>query len=64
MKGSATRTTEDVHELGLYSNDCCNQELIFDEGDTFWRCPRCQQLCYWELECKITSEPELAQFVA
>ena len=50
------RTSEDVHELGLYTNDCCSEELIFDEGDTFWRCPRCHHLCCWELESKITKD--------
>jgi len=64
MKDRALRTCEDVRELGLYSTDCCNEELIFDKGDTFWLCPRCHQLCSWGLECKITSEPELARLVA
>jgi hypothetical protein len=50
------RTSEDVHELALYSNDCCNEELIFDDGDTFWRCPRCHHLCTWELESKIAKD--------
>ena len=50
------KTSEDVHVLGLYSNDCCDEELIFDEGDTFWRCPRCQHLCLWELESQITRD--------
>ena len=48
------KTSEDVLELGLYSNDCCNRELIFDAGDTFCRCPNCQRLCDWSLESKIT----------
>jgi hypothetical protein len=48
------RTSEDVFELGLYASSCCNQELIFDIGDTFCRCPGCKGLCDWELECKIT----------
>lgn len=47
------RTSEDVHEFGLYLNDCCSEELIFDQGATFWRCPKCQRLCSWELESKI-----------
>ena len=64
MKDTAMRTSEDVRELGLYSNDCCNQELIFAKGDTFWRCPQCHLLCSWELEFKITSELELARLVA
>jgi hypothetical protein len=53
------KTSEDVRELGLYANDCCEEELIFDKGDTFWRCPRCQNLCRWELEEKITRDTEL-----
>jgi hypothetical protein len=57
----AMKTSEDVYELGLYSNDCCNEELIFDEGDTFWRCPRCHRLCSWELESKIAKD---LQYVA
>lgn len=56
MKENNMKTTEGVFELGLYSNDCCNQELIFDEGDTFCRCPRCQDLCHWVLEAKITRD--------
>jgi hypothetical protein len=58
------KTSEDVFELGLYSNDCCNQELIFDKGDTFWRCPRCHGLCGWELDSKITRHAEVASAVA
>jgi hypothetical protein len=48
------RTSEEVLELGLYSCDCCNQELIFDIGDTFCRCPECESLCEWDLEQSIT----------
>jgi hypothetical protein len=55
------KTSEYVHELGLYANDCCSEELIFDKGDTFWRCPRCRQCCVWELQAKITREPEAAR---
>ncbi len=47
------KTSEDAPELALYSNDCCNLELIFDAGDTFCRCPKCQRLCEWSLESKI-----------
>jgi len=64
MKVFAKKTSEDVHELGLYSNGCCDQELIFDAGDTFSRCPRCHRLCDWELKSKITNEAELDRFVA
>ena len=43
------RTSEDVHELGLYASDCCGQERIFHKSDCFCRCPKCQRLCEWEL---------------
>jgi hypothetical protein len=55
------KTSEDVYVLGLYSNDCCNAELIFDENDTFWRCPRCHNLCRWELSQLITKEDDVLQ---
>jgi hypothetical protein len=55
------KTSEDVFVLGLYSNDCCNEELIFDEGDTFWRCPRCSSLCRWELAEGITRDTDVLQ---
>lgn len=42
------RTSEETKELGLYSSDCCSEELIFDKGDTFCRCPRCKSLCKWD----------------
>ena len=48
------RTSDDAFELGLYICDCCDQELIFDIGDTFCRCPRCMSLCNWELQASIT----------
>jgi hypothetical protein len=54
MKGGKMKTSQDVLELGLYSNDCCGLELIFDAGGTFCRCPKCQRLCDWSLESKIT----------
>jgi hypothetical protein len=64
MKVSAIRTSEDARELGLYVNDCCEQELIFDKGDTFWRCPRCHHLCSWVLESKITRDADLERLAA
>jgi hypothetical protein len=56
MKTNNMKTSEDVRESGLYSNDCCNQELTFGKGDTFWRCPRCQHLCLWELDSTIAED--------
>jgi hypothetical protein len=48
------KTSEEALELALYSNECCHQELIFDVGDTVCRCPKCQRLCEWSLESKIS----------
>jgi len=50
------RTSEDARQSGLYASDCCDAELIFIHGDTFWRCPRCQRLCEWEL-LEATASP-------
>lgn len=33
------KTSEEARELGLYASECCSEELIFDRGDTFVRCP-------------------------
>ena len=43
------KTSQDAKTSGLYESECCSQELIFLEGDTMWRCPRCQGLCVWEM---------------
>jgi hypothetical protein len=43
------KTAEDVRESGLYFSDCCEQEVLFTENDSFSRCPRCSRLCEWEL---------------
>jgi hypothetical protein len=64
MKENSMKTSEDVRESGLYTTDCCGEELTFGEGDTFWRCPRCQHLCRWELEFKIARGPEFTGAVA
>jgi hypothetical protein len=53
------RTGEDVRELGLYISDCCNQEVIFDFNDSFTRCPKCQGLCWWDLDEKLVSWDDL-----
>jgi hypothetical protein len=52
------KTGEAVTDLGLYASECCSVELIFDNGDTFVRCPQCSQLCAWELEEEIVSQDE------
>jgi hypothetical protein len=41
------KTSEEAGQSGLYASDCCAVELIFKQGDTFWRCPHCQHLCNW-----------------
>ena len=53
------RTGETATELGLYMTGCCDEELIFDAGDVFSRCPGCRSLCGWELTDPITSFDEL-----
>jgi hypothetical protein len=58
------KTSEDVRESGLYTTDCCGEEHIFGEGDTFWRCPRCQNLCRWQLESKIVRDFAIPRAVA
>lgn len=53
------KTGQTVEELGLYSTECCSAELVFDVGDTFSHCPRCQQLCKWEYEDEFVGvDPE------
>jgi hypothetical protein len=49
------KTSEDARELGLYASECCSEELIFDKGDCFSRCPRCEGLCEWDLIENLTS---------
>ena len=49
IKGCDMKTLEDAPELGLYASSCCREEMIFDKGDCFIRCPRCERLCDWEL---------------
>jgi hypothetical protein len=41
------RTAEDVREYGVYVSECCGAERVFNQGDTFWRCPQCWRLCDW-----------------
>ena len=43
------RTSEDALESGLYASECCGEELVFEKGDCFWRCPCCHSLCDWEI---------------
>jgi hypothetical protein len=43
------KTSEDARRSGQYASECCGEKLVFGKGETFWRCPRCQHLCEWEL---------------
>jgi hypothetical protein len=43
------RTGDTAEELGLYVNECCGVEMLFNAGDTFCRCPKCSALCKWEI---------------
>ena len=50
------KTSEDAKKSGLYESDCCSQGLIFLNGDTLWRCPRCHGLCQWGLITAIDDD--------
>jgi hypothetical protein len=56
------KTGKDVQKFWLYASDCCLQEIMFDSGESFSRCPRCANLCDWEMvdvapeEMKAVSE--------
>ena len=52
------KTGDTVMELGLYTSECCNAELIFDTGDHLLRCPHCYGLCAWQLEEEIFTPGE------
>ena len=52
------RTGETVMDLGLYATECCSEELIFDTGDQFGKCPKCQRLCIWEQEEELVTLDE------
>ena len=52
------KTGETVTDLGLYTSECCSEELVFDTGDMFSRCPRCLRLCLWEMEEEIVAIDE------
>ena len=48
-KKIALKTSHDVALTGKYSPDCCNVEVLFEKGQTFQRCPRCERLTIWQL---------------
>jgi hypothetical protein len=43
------KTSEDARLGGLYASACCGEEQVFCQWETLSRCPRCHQLCAWEL---------------
>jgi len=53
------KTGEDVRKLGLYSSECCMEEMVFDARSTFTRCPHCWELCRWEMVEEVTPCAEL-----
>jgi hypothetical protein len=55
------KTGQDVRQLGLYVSECCLQEILFDKNGSFRRCPRCGQLCEWELVDAVMSGQEIAE---
>jgi len=50
------KTGDTVIDLGLYCSECCTSELIFDTGDRFANCPRCNRPCVWELEEELVQD--------
>ena len=55
------KTSETVKELGLYASECCGEEVIFDEGDTFSRCTGCMGLCEWDMVDVVVPWTELEE---
>jgi hypothetical protein len=53
------KTAERVHKLALYASDCCGDEVVFDTSDYFCRCPKCDQLCHWDLVERVFSWEEM-----
>jgi len=45
---AAMKTGTTANDKGLYSSECCNCEVVFDEGDTLTRCPKCNGLTLWD----------------
>ena len=58
------RTSDVAPELGLYASECCNVELIFDKGDTFCRCPKCEHLCGWDLLENLVMAEEIEEYAS
>jgi hypothetical protein len=58
------RTGENVSELGLYVSMCCGHDWIFDKQDVFYRCPKCEGLCEWELTERVIGWNQLEREAA
>jgi hypothetical protein len=58
------RTGENVSELGLYASICCGHDWIFDKQDVFYRCPKCEHLCEWELTERVIDWNQLQREAA
>jgi hypothetical protein len=57
----AMKTTDKVPKLALYASDCCGDEVVFDVREHFCRCPKCNQLCRWELVERVFSWQEMEE---
>ena len=55
------KTGQDARELALYASDCCDYEMIFDKGDSFCRCPKCERVCEWDLVETVIARNEIDQ---
>jgi len=42
------KTGSTANDKGLYSSECCNCEVVFEEGETLTRCPKCSGLTVWD----------------
>ena len=45
---AAMKTGTTANDTGLYSSECCNCEVVFDQGETLTRCPKCNGLTVWD----------------
>jgi len=55
------KTGQDVRKLGLYVSDCCLEEMLFEENNSFRRCPHCSRLCEWELVEAVVPVEEMVK---
>jgi len=57
------KTGEKVAGLALYASECCSEELLFDKGEAFARCPKCEACCRWDLLEPVISWQELDDYL-